>query len=220
MNPCGVISKVRPGSVVSTKPSGSAAWQQNIVLHAYEKYILLPLVPCYLENLVLPGSTIKVKYNTEYYEYILEGMVKEIRLEASSSLLVEVLRAEELVNTRSFPRYDAYLACQMMSVWTHTSHFGITTNISLGGMAFVSKGQFDYGEECNVVLHLHTGNCVTATGKIIRKLARSHILDYSMQFIDMSEEQNNMLAGFIYMLDEKLCMLQKSIPPLQYEGER
>lgn len=197
MNAASVSSILHEGSVVNTRIGINITWYRNIIYKCEGNIVHLALMEEYLKNLIMVGSKIVLKLSGEYFEYLFEGTVSEISTEFPSQIAVRVNKSEEIINTRVFPRYDTYLASDIVPVWDSKNYFGIVTNISLGGIAFVSKHSFDYGEECNVNIFIPNDKRVLCKGKVIRKIGKGEYIEYSMQFIEMDETNNNFVSEYL-----------------------
>ncbi|MCX7710186.1 MAG: PilZ domain-containing protein [Clostridia bacterium] len=202
MNAASVSSLLHEGSVISTRIGQNSIWYRNVVYSTQDNMIQLGLTVDYLENLIMPGSKIILKHTCEYFEYIFEGIVSNIQTAMPANITVHINKAEEIINTRIFPRYDTYFASDMKPVWDDKTYFSIITNISLGGVAFASKHVYDYGEECDVCIYMPNSPKICCRGKVIRKSDKGEYIDYSMQFVDMDEENSNRVSEYLDMQGE------------------
>ncbi len=208
MNPESASSFLKPGTIVNTRVGSNSIWYRNIVYSCQGAEVCLGLTDSYLENIIMPGMKFSIKLTGEYFEYIFEGSVTGIKSYHPARIFIQVGRAQEVINTRAFPRFDAYLSSSLRPLWDSTSHFCITTNISLGGIAFVTKCSYECGDELEVYIFLPGGKLINCNGKIIRKSVRGELVDYNMQFIEMDEENSNILSDYIEYLDESLTKLK------------
>lgn len=204
MKSVNISSVLNEGMIVNTKVGSGNIWYQNIVYKCEDNQLCLALVQEYLESTVLIGTTIFTKYANEYFEYLFEGTVTDIKISGPGHITLKISKGEEMINTREFPRYDIYLPSEIRPIWDDIKHFCIAINISLGGMAFVSKHDFDYGEESEVHVFLPCDKIVAAKGKTIRKSAKNDHICYSMQFTEMTEESSILLSNYLTCLDDKL----------------
>jgi hypothetical protein len=202
LNAMAVSTILKQGMIIRTKLNSSLTWYENIVYKIEANTVYISLKPSYIENIILPGMTMFLKYTNEYFEYLFEGIVSEIKPFNPGFITISVNKAEEMINTREFPRYEVYLASDITPCYSETSCFSIITNICLGGMAFLAKYQFDYGEETEVLIYLPNYETVKAKGKIIRRNHKTNYIDYSMQFIDMDECHSILLSKFVASLED------------------
>lgn len=211
MNSAAASSILKSGIIIGTKLTPNSTWYSNIIYDSEGNILRIPLTEEYLKNYILVGSTITLKHTGEYYEYLFEGIISNIDTSVHPALLtININTIEELINTRAFPRYDTHLASTVRPAWDEKPHFCIATNICLGGMAFISKSNFDYGEESEVYIYLPENLIAYAKGKVIRKSARHGYMDYSMQFIEMTEDNSNLLSSYIATLDSEMQRLKDS----------
>lgn len=208
MNATAVSAILKEGAIIYTRMGSSNVWHQNIVYKCEGNTVYIPLIGEYLQNVIMTGAGIVLKYGNEYFEYLFEGTVSSIKVTYPDFITVNVSKAEEQINTRAFPRYDAYLAMNVEPLWDKTLYFGVTNNLSLMGISFSAKHQFDYSEECNVVLHLPDHQMVFAKGKIIRKTPKGNVFDYGMHFTEMNEESTDLLSDYLSELEAKRANLQ------------
>lgn len=201
MNTFAAKSILKEGTLVSTKLGNCNAWYNNIIYKIDEDQMVMSLIDSYLENTIMINSHLDVKYSNEFFEYIFEGTVVAIEPKSPRSITILIKRAEELVNTRSFPRYDTYIASTVKLLWEDTLHFSIVNNICLGGMAFVCKRELDYGEEANVCIYIPDFEVICSRGKIIRKTRKNNIFNYSMQFVDMDEANSIRISDYLASID-------------------
>ena len=71
-------------------------------------------------------------------------------------------------------------------------------------MAFVSSQKFELGEEADVSVFLPTHETIQLKGKIIRKVVRNNLNDYSMQFGEISPHDSRLLTEFIQSLEAEM----------------
>ncbi|MCX8131291.1 MAG: PilZ domain-containing protein [Clostridia bacterium] len=208
MNPNFSSSILKEGLIVSTRLGSSAAWYKNIIYKCEEDKAYICLLESYLENIIAKDLKITLKLTNEFFEYLFEGSISDICPEYPSHVLMTIHKVEELVNTRAFPRYDIYLPASIKPLWEDTKNFSIVTNICLGGIAFLSKHEFDYGEESEVSVYLPGNQTISGRGKVIRKSVKNGQFSYSMQFVDMTEENSIILSNYLAELDEDIAALQ------------
>ncbi len=205
-----VLSVLKEGLIVSTRFSKSSTWHQNIIYKVKNNLVYTALTESYLENIIMLGSNMVIKYSNEYFEYIYEGVVSDISTESPAHIVLQINKSEEVINTRAFPRYDIYLAANIRPLEDPCPYFSIATNISLSGMAFAARYEFDYSEENGFNLLLPSQQKICAKGKIIRKSAKKDYFDYSMQFTDMDDANSTMLLSYLKRLEEKANILRSN----------
>ena len=194
---------LKEGMPVSTKLNcNGSIWHANIVFRVEDNKVFMPLLDCYLENILAVGSGIALKYSNEYYEYLFEGVVSSINPRHPAYITVNVNKVKEVINTRMFPRYDAYLAINIKTPWSGACFFAVATNICFGGILFACPHKFDSGEELEIMIYLPCQSVICAKGKIIGKKPRNNLIEYCLQFIDMDEINGSLLSAYFQSLEE------------------
>lgn len=201
MNSEAAAAILKEGSHVSTKLGNGLAWFRNIVFRSDGKYIHLALIDRYLENVIVVGNHMTIKFFNEFFVYLFEGVIHTIQAGNPGYIIVQIDDAEEIINTRMSPRYDAYLSANLRAPWDNSYHFSVITDLSYGGMAFMCTHRFDYGEEIEVTAFLPFNQIFQTTGKVIRRTMRNNIIDYSMQFVLIDESNCNLLSKYFTRLD-------------------
>lgn len=209
MNVEAVSVILKEGMAVSTKLGSGMTWCRNIVYKSEGDSVYLALIEQYLENIIIPGSTISIKYVNEYFIYLFEGTITNINPSYPAYLTVRVTNAEEILNSRLSPRYDVYIAADLKPEWDDSSCFAVITDISFGGLAFICNLKFDYNEKLEITAHLPSGQKINARGKIIRKTIKNNVSDYSMQFIEISESNCHLLSKYFSSLESEISVLYK-----------
>jgi len=99
-----IVSKVlKEGTVVNTKLKNGDIWIQNIVYRTEKHMISIALLNEYLENIIMLGQTITIKYSSEHSEILFEGEIVKIRPEYPSYITIDIKDIKEVKNTRVFP---------------------------------------------------------------------------------------------------------------------
>ena len=213
MNAASVSTILKEGTIIYTRlgsnPNG--AWYQNIVCKSESSTVCIPLIDTYLQSLIMIGTSISLKFGNEYFEYLFEGVVSNIKVDYLGLITVNVNKAEERINTRAYPRYDIYLASTISPLWSETPYFCIVTNLSFIGIAFASKYQFDSGEECDSSIYLPNHKIIRSKGKIVRKSVFNNIIEYGIHFTELTEENSCLLSDYLTELDEDKVRLQNLV---------
>jgi len=94
----------------------------------------------YIDNIIMIGDTMRCKYSTDEYEFMLIGWVTKIKLEEPQSITIKIHDVERFANRRDNYRYDIYL-CSVIKANRNDEKgvFAIMTNLSQGGAAFIAK---------------------------------------------------------------------------------
>lgn len=202
-----VLSVLKEGSIISTRFGTRNTWYPNTVCRIKNNHVYIPLIQSYLQNIIMPGSDLIIKYTCDHFEYIFEGVVCEIVADYPSYVVLKINKSEEIMNSRYFQRYDTYLASSVRPNGGTDFIFSIIINISLTGIAFISKHEFDYSEDNEVGILIPGRQKIYGKGKIIRKSAKEHYFEYSMQFTDMDDLNNNILSDYLTQLETDVLNL-------------
>ncbi|OPZ90431.1 MAG: PilZ domain protein [Firmicutes bacterium ADurb.Bin419] len=202
---------LKEGTVVYTKLSSSSIWHQNIVYKVENKTVSVALLTGFLENIIMPGQKITIKLTNEDMEYLFLGSVGEIHPQFPSHVKVNIESIKDLKNSRIFPRYDVYLASNIKYENREEEYFAIIHDISLTGMAFFSKDNFEINnEQLHLTIYLPNKNIIFAKGNVNRKIEFDTYIDYGMHYTDMQEENNNSLYAFFSVLEEEKTKMKDS----------
>lgn len=200
---------LKEGSLVGTRLDNSLFWYDNIVYKSEGRIVYIALIDKYPDDAVAPGRSISIKFVNEFFIYVFEGTVIKIDAAYPGYAAVRVTSAEEMINSRLSPRYDVNLPASLKPVWDSDSYPATMTDISFGGAAFLSAHRFDYNEELCAVIHLPEGNTVHAAGKVVRRNIRSTVTDYSLQFVELDENNCNILSRFFLHIEDEISLLHK-----------
>jgi c-di-GMP-binding flagellar brake protein YcgR len=195
---------LKEGTVISTKLSTSNIWHQNIVYKVENKSVSIALIPGFLENIIMPGQTITIKYTSEELEYLFIGIIDDILPQFPSSVKVNIQTIKNLKNSRVFPRYDVYVAANIKYENSDEEFFAIIHDISLIGMGFYSKNNFNIdNEQLCLTIFLPNKNIIHAKGTINRKNSFDSYTDYGMNYTNMQEENNNSLYAYFSDIEKE-----------------
>jgi hypothetical protein len=206
-----VASKVlKEGMVVNTKLKNSNIWIRNIVYKAEKNMISVALLNEYLENIIMLGQSITIKYSSEHSEILFEGEIVKIRPEYPSYITIDIKDVKEIKNTRVFPRHDVYLGATVRIPDSPKERFVIIHNISYVGMAFYSKDYFEIDKgELDFSIFLPNKQSINTRGKINRISPKTDFADYGLQYTAMTEESNNILSFFFNLVDDEKIKLRE-----------
>lgn len=195
---------LKEGTVVSTKLATSNIWHQNIVYKVENKSVSIALIPGFLENIIMPGQTITIKYTSEELEYLFIGVIDDILPQFPSSVKVIIQTIKNLKNARVFPRYDVYVAANIKYENSDEEFFAIIHDISLIGMGFYSKNNFNIdNEQLCLSIFLPNKNIIYAKGTINRINSFDSYTDYGMNYTNMQEENNNSLYAYFSDIEKE-----------------
>lgn len=198
-----LVSKIlTEGTIVSTKLASSNIWLQNIIYRSSNHKVSISLLNEYLENIIMVGHPITLKYSSELKEILFNCEVAEIHPDFPCHVKVNVNSIKEQKNVRVFPRYDVYLAANVSLDDYVNDSFAIIHNISLVGLAFYSREDFQPSQEnVKIVMYLSNNRTINAVGKISWKVPHADFIEYGFQFTQMHEENNNTLSSYFSLIE-------------------
>jgi len=204
MNPSIVSSLLREGMMVGVRVGTNAPWHGNVIYAVNGSTVKLAYIEKFMKDFAKPGNNVWVKYSNDYYIYYFTGKVEKFVSEPSESVLVELEHAEEMINSRLFPRYDVRLQAVIKPVWDNEAYECTVTDLSYGGAAFVCEHKFDSNEYIDMTLYLTNGKSVHVSGKVIRRRSTiGELTGHAAQFIECDNKENRQLAEYFAQLEEE-----------------
>lgn len=204
------------GAIIRTKHCNSANWVTNVVFGINEDCIEIDigLEKDYVDNIIMIGDVMKCKYPRDDQEFTLIGWVTRIRLEDPQSITIKIHDVEQFANKRDNYRYDIYL-CSVIKLTKDDDKgmFGIMTNLSQGGAAFVVKE--DLEKELGVLeneqenknfyfeIFVTPKKQLCFIGTIKRKGSTEKGFEYGVKIVDIDLENEKILNDFIDELEKK-----------------
>lgn len=197
-----VSSVLTEGAIVSTKLYSGNVWLQNIIYKSENHLISISLLYEYMENIIMVGQPIAIKFSNESNEFVFDGEVVDIHPDFPGYINIHISAIKEIKNVRNSPRYDVYLASAMKIKDYDKECFAIVHNISLSGIAFYSKDDFHPQEEnVKTTIYLSQGQTLNVTGRITRKKPYADFIDYGMNYT--TNPDNNTVSSYFASLEVK-----------------
>lgn len=209
MNAEAVSAILKEGMPVSIKLGTDIAWYRNIVYKSVRDSVYVALIGQYCDRAVAPGTNISIKYVNEYFIYLFEGTVYSVNTGSPGYITMHVTNAEEIINTRLSPRYDVHAAADLKPDWDDETYPSTVIDISFGGAAFICKHGFDYNEELALDIRLPIRTMVHVKGKIVRKSIKSGMIDYSVQFTEIDENNCSLLSKYFSLLEAEISAMHE-----------
>ena len=124
-------------SVVKTKLEKSETWIPNIAYKISSDMgeIEIALDDRYLEFLVMVGDNIELTQTIDKFEYIINAIITQIRIEPTRTMLLKVKDINKVENLRKDERYSVNYATTIQSFSEVDGVFGVVVNISVSGLA-------------------------------------------------------------------------------------
>ncbi len=207
MNSICISKLIIPGALVSFKLSKQSSWSLNIVTQCSEDFIYLPLTPDIMKGCLFTDTGVDIKYNNEYFEYIITGTISKIELSGSPYIKVKINGIVESLNHRIFQRLDVCLPATLCS--DNNSYFCKVSNLSLGGAAFLLDKEIPIKTSCEINILLEDNSTVYAKGELLRTYKENSLYKYSMMFTFMEEENSNRLHSYLHSLQNSYNRLRE-----------
>lgn len=196
----GIIQDVKEflekGATIKTKLVNSKDWIKNTVVSIDEagNEFEIELKKKYIEDIIMIGDSIKIECQVEEVSYVLDGWITNISINKNESINIRVFAMQKVENNRKGERYDSYYGAMIRNAIAPEGIFGVVTNMSEGGLAFVAKDMFVVGEKMHISVFIDPEKVLEVKGEVVRKNENKKGFEYGVQFI---EEESD-----LEMLDE------------------
>jgi hypothetical protein len=194
---------LKEGLIIGMKVEDSVKWHDRIVYNVRNNNVDLVLDNDVMEDIIMPGNQIILKHTTEYFEYMMDGTVDNIAIEDQGRINLNIHSVNKSINTRAFKRYDIFLPSNIKCDGSKTSYFSIITNLSAGGIAFISKHKFENAKKSEISVILPSKKIFTARGEIVRAIEKSDFYNYGLKFSDTNDKEMNTLNEYLESIDGK-----------------
>ena len=202
------ISKlILPGTLISLRTENNPTWSLNIVFHCCDEGIDIPLTSSLMKSCLFIGTCLAIKFKNSYFEYIIQGSISRIELCGSPYIRVQVFNIFENKNHRLFPRQDVYLPATL-SIDNNNTYYCTVSNISLGGAALLLNKRIPNATECEANILLNDKNTIFGKGIILRCSPLNSLVEFSMKFTFMDEENSNCLYSYFHSLNNSYNSLR------------
>ena len=208
-----ISSFLKKGDNIKVKHDDFPSWIINTVYSLNDdlKEIDIDFDEKYIENQVMIGDIVNIKYNKEEYEYFILGWVSKIKDDESKKLSVKVHSIEKHFNKRKSKRYDVYLSMVAKNNQDNKGVFGIVINISKDSVGFVVNDQLlkkdgkDKNKEAlfNFEVFISANRSVSFEAVILRESKREKGIEYGARMKRINDENSIILNEFIYELENK-----------------
>ena len=176
-------------SLVKTKLGKSEEWIPNIANKIYIETNELEIVldERYLSSLVMVGDDIQVTQTIDGYEYIIDAVITQIKIEPTRTMLLKVNNIKKIENLRKDERYSVNYATTIQSFSEEEGTFGVVVNISVSGLAFVCRNNFMPGEMVRLSIMLPSST-FNIDAEIVRVNETSKGNEYGVRFLRTDED--------------------------------
>ena len=203
----GIIQDVKEflekGATIKTKLVNSKDWIKNTVVNIDEagNEFEIQLKKKYIEDIIMIGDSIKVECQVDESSYVLDGWITNISINKNESINIRVFAMQKVENNRKGERYDSYYGAMIRNAIAPEGIFGVVTNMSEGGLAFVAKDMFVVGEKMHISIFIDPQKVLEVKGEVVRKNENKKGFEYGVQFIE-EESDLEMLDEVIEDLSE------------------
>ena len=189
------------GSIIRTKHPNTE-WISNVVYRIYDNYIQIELTQDYINNLMLVGDKISLKFFGPETEFLLDGTIENIDIDKSRLITINVNKVNMFQNIRSYRRYDTYIISRI-TVNRKDQLFCIVTTVSSSGISVLSKLDFPLSSDAFVEVFVDSDNILRFEGEIVRKSVTENGYEFGIKFSNLDEENSSIVNNIISELKDK-----------------
>ena len=192
------------GSAVKTQLPNSISWIPNVVFDTYSNKDEVGVIfdDRYNGSVIFVGDEIKLNYVEGNVQYFMETCVTSIRLEAVQIMALKVLSIKKMPNLRKHERYSVNYGCNIYSFESPEGVFGVVTNISLSGLAFITRDTIFPGTVINISILLPAGSFVV-DAEVVRYNDTVKGTEYGVRFVRQDAEARDEINKLIEDIKER-----------------
>lgn len=175
--------------IIKTNLEKSNDWIQNIAYKVFseDNEIEIAFDERYLNCLVMVGDKMKITKTSDGFEYIVDSIITQIRIEPTRTMLLRVEGIKKVQNLRKDERYSVNYAATIQSFSELDGVFGVVVNISVSGLAFVCKQNFIVGEVVRLSIMLPSSTFMIDAE--IMRITESNVgSEYGVRFLRTDEQ--------------------------------
>ncbi len=175
--------------IVKTNLEKSNDWIANIAYKVFseDEEFEIAFDDRYLNSLVMVGDKMKVTKTFEGFEYIIDAVITQIRIEPTKTMLLRVEEINKVQNLRKDERFSVNYATTIQSFSELDGVFGVVINISVSGLAFVCKQDFAIGEVVRLSIMLPSSSFMIDAE--IMRISDSNVgNEYGVRFLRSDED--------------------------------
>jgi len=200
------------GTAVKTQIQNSIDWIPNVVFDTYSGKNEVGIIfdDRYKNFVILVNDTIKLNYAVGKVQYLMEACVTGIRVEAVRVMTLKIVSVKKIPNLRKDERYSVNYGANILSLEDMESDFVVITNISLSGLAFISRKTFLPGYVVNISILLPADR-FSVTAEIVRSNETVKGIEYGVQFMRQDDEAREDLRKLIEDIKEREDRLSRIV---------
>lgn len=199
-------------SIVKTKLDKSNEWIPNVVHRIFpeENELEIALDDRYLLSLIMVGDTMQITQTIEGFEYIIDCIITQIKIEPARTILLKAENIKKIQNFRKDERYSVNYATTIQSFSEENGVFGVVVNISISGLAFVCRNNFVPGEMVRLSIMLPSST-FTIDAEIMRITDTDKGNEYGVRFLRTDEDAMRDIKKLIEDIKEREDRLSRIV---------
>lgn len=192
---------LQPGSIIYTRCLYNDEWVPNTIKEVGYSLVKINLNDYYFGKGVMVGDFISLRLSLSDNEYILEGEISDIDIYDTYTISIFINNINIYKNRRKHFRYFAKLGSSIKTDPTEKGTYSIVVNLSLSGIALISKANISLNKTVFLDLFLSSKNIIPLSGVIIRKKALNYGYEYGIVITDIEETMKNKIKKLIDKLE-------------------
>jgi len=200
------------GTAVKTQIQNSIDWIPNVVFDTYSGKNEVGIIfdDRYKNFVILEKDIIKLNYAVGKVQYFMEAYVTGIKLEAVRIMTLKIVSIKKIPNLRKDERYSVNYGANISSLRDTERNFVVITNISLSGLAFISRKTFFVSDVVNVSILLPAGSFYISA-EIVRCNETVKGTEYGVKFVRQDDEAREELRSLIEDIKEREDRLSRIV---------
>ncbi len=200
------------GSIVKSKLEKANDWIPNVANRIFSdtNEVEIALDERYLEALIMVGDNMQLTQTINGFEYIMECIITQIRIEPTRTILLKVNDVRKIQNFRKDERYSVNYATTIQSFSEETGVFGVVVNISVSGLAFVCRNNFIPGEMVRLSIML-PASTFNIDAEIMRVTDTDKGNEYGVRFLRNDEDATQDIKKLIEDIKEREDRLSRIV---------
>lgn len=198
---------IQPGNTIYTRFFPNDEWIPNTIRDLDDNTLSINLNEYYFRKGVMVGDFISIRVSCPENEYILEGEITDIDIYDTYSVNIFINNINIYKNRRKHFRYYAKLGASLKSNNSEKGTYSIVTNISLSGVALISKANINLNTQVYIDLFLSSKNIIPVNGVIVRKKALNYGYEYGIAIVNSDDTTHEKIRKLIDKLENDLLRM-------------
>lgn len=198
--------------ILKTKLEKGNDWIPNIAYKIFDNIdeLEIALDDRYLSSLVMVGDNIQLTKTYDGYEFIINAVIVQIKIEPTRTMLLRVENIKKVENLRRDERYSVNYATTIQSFSEEDGVFGVVVNISVSGLAFVCRNNFVPGEIVRLSIML-PASTFSIDAEIMRVTDTDRGYEYGVKFLRTDHEAVTDIQQLIEDIKEREDRLSRIV---------